>query len=178
MSYFVKGLVQSDYAKRFAGMKDFVVISTMGVSGVDNNIMRGELKQKGLRAVVVTNNLMRRATDELGLAGASELFHSGQCTVVYGEEGTAGTAAKEVMVWAKKLKAIELKGAYLDGMVAQGEAGLKTVASMPTRAEQQGQIAQIALTPGSNLAGAILSGGGAIAGCVKSLIEKLEKEAA
>ncbi len=178
MSYFVKGLIQSDYAKRFAGMKDFVVISTMGISGVNNNVMRGELKKKGLRAVVVSNNLMRRATEELGLAGAGELFQSGQCTVVFGEEGTAGIAAKEVMVWAKKIKTIELKGAYLDGMVAKGEAGLKTVASMPTRAELQGQIAQIALTPGGKLVSAILSGGSMIAGCVKSVIEKKEKEAA
>lgn len=178
MSYFVKGLVQSEYAKRFAGMKEFVVISTMGISGVDNNTMRGELKQKGLRAAVVSNNLMRRAMEEMGLSGAGELFRAGQCTIVYGAEGTAGVAAKEVMAWAKKLKAIELKGAYLDGTVAKGEAGLKAVASMPTRAELQGQIVQIALTPGSNLAGAILSSGSAIAGCVKSLIEKKEKEAA
>ena len=67
MSYFVKGLVQGEYAKKFSGMTEFVVISTMGISGVDNNIMRGELKQKGMRAVVVRNNLMRRMLDEMGL---------------------------------------------------------------------------------------------------------------
>ena len=43
MSYFVKGLVQGEYAKKFSGMTEFVVISTMGISGVDNNIMRGEI---------------------------------------------------------------------------------------------------------------------------------------
>ena len=158
-------------------MTGFVVISTMGISGVENNVMRGELKQKGLRAVVVRNNLMRRMLEEMGLTGASDLFQSGQCTVVFGGEGT-GTAAKEVVAWAKKLKAIQLKGGYIDGAVVKGEAGVKALSTMPTRAELQGQIARIALTPGSNAAGAILGAGSAIAGCVKSLIEKLEKEAA
>jgi large subunit ribosomal protein L10 len=177
MSYFVKGLVQSEYAKKFEGMTGFVVISTMGISGVDNNIFRGELKKKGLRAVVVRNNLMRRAMDEMGLKGADDLFESGQCTVVFGGE-SAGIAAKEVVEWAKKLKVIELKGGYIDGTAVKGEAGVKSLASMPTRAELQSKIAQIALTPGSNVAGAILGAGSAIAGCVKSIIEKLEKEAA
>ena len=177
MSYFVKGLVQSEYAKKFDGMKEFVVISTMGISGVDNNIMRGQLKEKGMRAVVVRNNLMRRAVEEMGLTSASDLFQSGPCTVVFGGEG-AGCVAKEVVAWAKKVKVIQLKGGYLDGTVLNGEAGVKSLATMPTRAELQGQIAQIALTPGSNVAGAVLGAGSAIAGCVKSIIEKLEKEAA
>lgn len=177
MSYFVKGLVQGEYAKKFSGMTEFVVISTMGISGVDNNIMRGELKQKGLRAVVVRNNLMRRTLEEMGLTGAGGLFQSGQCTVVFGGD-SVGTVAKEVVAWAKKLKVLQLKGGYVDGSIVKGEAGVKTLSTMPTRAELQGQIAQIALTPGSNAAGAILGAGSAIAGCVKSIIEKLEKEAA
>ena len=158
-------------------MTDFVVISTMGVSGVNNNIMRGELKEKGIRAMVVRNNLMRRTLGELELAGAEKLFEAGQCTVLFGGEG-AGVVAKEAVAWAKKLKAIELKGGYIDGVTMGGEAGVKALAAMPTRAELQSQIVQIALTPGSNVASAILGAGGAIAGCIKTIIENHEKEAA
>lgn len=177
MSYFVKELIQSDYSAKFAGMTEFVVISTMGVSGTHNNVMRGELKQKGMRAVVVRNNLMRRALDELGLSPAAALFTSGQCTVVFGGDG-AGSVAKEVVEWVKKLKTIRLKGAFVEGTVMDGDAGVKTLAAMPTRAELQGRVVQIALSPGSNVAGAILGAGGTIAGCIKSLIEQREKEAA
>ena len=177
MSYFVKELVQKEYTKKFEGMTEFVVISTMGVSGNDNNMMRGELKKKDMRATVVQNTLMRRALAELDLSNAGELFQSGQCTVVFGGDG-ASDVAKEVVQWSKKLKTIELKGAFLEGSVIDGEAGVKALAAMPTRAELQGQIVQIALTPGSNVAGAVLGAGGRIAGCIKSLIEKREKEAA
>ena len=177
MSYFVKELIQNEYTKKFAGMTEFVVISTMGIGGIDNNVMRGELKKKGMRAAVVQNRLMRRALEEMQLPVAGELFASGQCTVVFGGDG-ASDVAKEVVDWAKKLKTIELKGAFVEGTVMDGEASVKALAAMPTRAELQGQVVQIALTPGSNLAGAVLSGGSTIADCIKSLIEKREKEAA
>lgn len=177
MSYFVKNLVQSEYSEKFAGMTEFVVISTMGISGVNNNIFRGELKKKGMRAAVVRNNLMRRAMEEMGLSNANALFSSGPCTVVFGGEG-AGSVAKEVVDWAKKFKAIQLKGAFVEGTVMDGDAGVKALAAMPTRAEMQGRVVQIALSPGSNVAGAVLGAGSAIAGCIKSLIEKREKDAA
>jgi len=165
MSYFVKDLVQNEYQKKFAGMTEFVVISTTGVSGVDNNIMRGDLKKEGLRAAVVRNNLMRRVVEAMQLTAASELFDAGQCTVIFGS--SASSAAKQAVAWAKKVKIIQLKGAFVDGVVMAGDAGVKAVAAMPTRAEMHGQIAQIALSPG-----------GVIAGCIKTLIDNMEKEAA
>ncbi|MHC4237281.1 MAG: hypothetical protein ACYSSM_03370, partial [Planctomycetota bacterium] len=41
MSYFVKNLVQSEYENLFDGVSEFVVVDLTGVSGVDNNILRG-----------------------------------------------------------------------------------------------------------------------------------------
>lgn len=177
MSHFVKDLVLNEYLKRFSGVREFVVISTVGISGIDNNQMRGQLRQKGLRAMVVSNSLMRRAAQQMGLTGAEALFASGQCTVVYGGEG-AVLAAKEVIALADKYKAIALKGAYLDGAVMLGNDGVKACSAMPTRTEMLGRLSQTALSPGGRLVGAILSGGGLVAGCVKALIEKREKEAA
>jgi ribosomal protein L10 len=66
----------------------------------------------------------------------------------------------------------------VDGSVMKGDNKVVELSKMPTRVELQGQIVQIALTPGSKLAGAILSQGSAIAGCLKTLIENKEKEAA
>ena len=176
MSYFVKGLVHNEYKNKFAEVGEFVVIDTTGIGGVDNNVMRGELKDKGIYMTVVKNSLMRTAMKETEKATAADLFAAGPCTVVYGGD-SAVDVAKAIVNWSKKLKTIQLKGAYIDGQALDGK-GVEDLSKMPSRVELQGQVVQLAKSPGANLAGAIVGPGGLIAGCIKSLVEKLEKEAA
>lgn len=175
MSYFVKNLVQSEYEKKFEGIDSFVVIDTTGIAGVDNNVMRGELKKKGIRMTVVKNSLMRRMLTDREMSSACDIFQTGPCTVAYGGDSVVDVA-KEMVDWAKKLEPVKLKGAYVDGSLMIGDK-VKDLAKMPTRSELQGQVVQLTLSPGSNLAGAIVGPGGMIAGCLKSLIEKLEEAA-
>jgi large subunit ribosomal protein L10 len=176
MSYFVKSLVRDEYEKKFDGVREFVVVNMTGISGVDNNLLRGELKKKGIHMTVVRNSLMRLALQNLQMDGARPIFESGPCTVAYGGDSVVDVA-KELVDWSKKIKAMEMRGAFVDGVVLDGE-GVKALSKMPNRAELQGQLVQLVLSPGSNLAGALLGPGGVIASCVKSVIEKLEKDAA
>lgn len=176
MSYAVKGLVQNEYTKRFDGVSSFMVLQTIGISGVDNNKMRGELKKKGVKMMVVKNSLMRRALESLGHPKGGQLFGSGPCTVVFGGDSIVDVA-KTLESWLKKNKALTIKGAYVEGE-ALNAAAAKGLSKMPTRAELQGQILRIAMAPGANVAGCLVGPGSAIAGCVKTLIEKKEKEAA
>lgn len=175
MSYLVKNLVQNEYEKMFGDIGEFVVVDLTGVNGVDNNILRGELKKKGIRMTYVKNSLMCLALQKLGMDAACGIFAAGPCTVAYGGDSVVDVA-KEVIGWSKKIKAIKPKGAYVDGTLMAGE-GVKELSKMPTRVELQGQVVQIALTPGSNIAGALVGPGGVIAGCIKSVIEKLEEAA-
>lgn len=176
MSYLVKNLVQNEYEKKFSDISEFVVVDMTGVSGVDNNILRGELKKKGIHMTVVKNSLMCLALKNLDMDAACDIFAAGPCTVAYGGDSVVDVA-KEIIERAKKIKAIKPKGAYVDGMLMAGD-GVKVLSKMPTRVELQGQVVQIALTPGANVAGALLGSGGVIAGCIESVIEKLEKDAA
>ena len=176
MSYFVKSLIRDEYTKKFDGVKEFVVVNMTGTSGVDNNILRGELKHKGIRMTVVKNSLMRLALQNLDVGGAGSIFESGPCTIAYGGDSVVDVA-KELVDWSKKIKTLEFRGAYVDGVVLDA-AGAKELSKMPNRVELQGQVAQLILSPGASVAGALLGPGGMIAGCVKTLIENLEKEAA
>ena len=175
MSYLVKNLVQNEYEKTFSDVNEFVIVDMTGVSGVDNNILRGELKKQGIRMTVVKNSLMCLALKNMGMDAACDAFAEGPCTVAYGGDSVVDVA-KEVIDWAKKIKDIKPKGAYVDGTLMAGD-GVKELSKMPTRVELQGQVAQITLTPGANIAGALVGPGGVIAGCVESLIEKLEEAA-
>ncbi len=85
--------------------------------------------------------------------------------------------AKEVIDWAKKLSAGEVKGAFVEGTVYD-HSGVEVLSKMPTRVELQGRIVGCVRSPGSRIGGALMGPAGVIAGCVKSLIEKAEKQAA
>jgi large subunit ribosomal protein L10 len=176
MSYYVKGLVQKEYEKRFTGVDSFLVMQTIGIGGVDNNVMRGELKKKGIRMMIVKNSLMRKTMESLGHSAAARLFEAGPCTVIFGGASVVDVA-KEMDIWARKKNIMAVRGAYVEGEVLNEKAA-SLLSKMPTRAELHGQIAGAALSPGAKVVGAVLAPSRAIAGCVKSLVEKKEKEAA
>jgi large subunit ribosomal protein L10 len=174
MSKYVKGLVQSDFEKRLEGTDSFMVINTTGIGGIANNQLRGELKKKGIRLMVVKNTLAKKALSKMGMAAAAAVL-SGPCTFAFGGDSVIDVA-KEFTEIVKKYKMIEVKGAFLDGMAFDAKGAIE-LAKMPNRVELQGQVVMLIRSPGAKVAGAIISPASKIAGCVKSIIEKAEKAA-
>lgn len=177
MSKYAKGLIETYYTKTLqqAKVKDFLVLGLVGIDGIMNNQMRSTLRQKGIRVLVVTNSLFVRALKNLQMEGAAGLF-AGPCAVAFGAESLVDVA-REVVEVKKKVEALQIKGGYLDGTVLDAAAAV-ALAKMPTLRELKGQVSATIGGPGRALAGAIGVMGGVVAGCIRSLVEKLEKQAA
>ncbi len=176
MSTYVKGLLQKELEKKFEAVGDFLVVDTKGVGGNDNNEMRGALKARGIRLAVVKNALMSRALEGLGKSSAKSLFEVGPRAVAYGGDSIVDVA-KELAEWGKKLEVVSIEGAFVDGVVLDSDSAA-ALSKMPNRIELQGAVVMLANSPGRRIAGGLLGPGGIIAGCIKGLVEKLEKEAA
>lgn len=172
MSRQVKELMEGHLRSGFEGMSECAVVSIRGVSGTDNNEMRGKLREQQISIKVVKNSLARRAFTDLGMAPMGDLL-DGPCAIVQGGESVVDLL-RELMVWDKKIGAFEVKGAYLDGQ-AFDAAGAKELSKMPNRTELLGTVSMLAMSPGRQVAGAAIGPGGLVAGCIKGLIEKLEE---
>lgn len=173
MSKDVKNLMIRDYKERVAGISDALVISLRGVSGIDNNKMRLDLRKKNVRITVMRNSLATHAFKGTPLA-ALESMLNGPTALAYGESGVID-AARAVVEWAKKLEKLELKGAILDGVLYEGKKGVEQLSKFPTKAEAQAQVVTLILSPAKNIMAQVKGPGGKVMGIVKSVHDKLEK---
>jgi large subunit ribosomal protein L10 len=172
MSKKVKGFIQQEYAKHYEDVSECMVVSLRGLSGVENNELRGDLLAKDIHLNVVKNSLARRAFAELGQGGIGEIL-TGPCAIAFGGDSIVDVA-KVMVEWSKKFEALEIKGGYLEEKVLDAQAA-EALSKMPNRRELQATVVAQALAPGGNISGALLGPAGRIAGCLKSLIEKLEE---
>lgn len=173
MSKPVKEMMIRDYMERMGDTEDALVIGLRGISSNDTNAIRGGLAKKEIRVTIMRNNLFGKAFGETSLAPLGEVMN-GASALAYGAESVVDVA-REIVGLLKEFPDIELKGAVLDGMLFEGEAGVKELSKFPTREEAIAQAVTLVLSPARNLVGAVKGPGSGLAGILKSIEEKLEK---
>ncbi|NLE28776.1 MAG: 50S ribosomal protein L10 [Phycisphaerae bacterium] len=173
MSKPVKELMIKEISARFSKLDSVLVVNPIALNAIDNTTVRGALRKKKIEMEVVRNSLAVRALKGTKLENIGELL-IGASAIVSGGESIVDVA-REVSEIVRKMPKLEVRGALVEGEVLDSQ-GAEQLAKMPSRTELQGQVALLANSPAKRLAGAITSPAAKIAGCIKALEEKLEKE--
>jgi large subunit ribosomal protein L10 len=178
MSKPIKEMIARDLETRYAGTDNAVWIELVGLDGITTNQFRRDLRGRHMHLEIVKTSLFKRACAKGPMARLAEKVEGPVALVTGGV--SAVDVGKLLDEWTAKLAKnlhLRVRGALLEGEYLD-EAAAKDLSKMPTRADLQGRIVQIIITPGSRLVSTFLSPGAKIAGILKSLIEKLEKEPA
>jgi large subunit ribosomal protein L10 len=172
MSRLVKDLITKELRSRYGSLASALWLEFSGVDGVITNQLRGELRAKEMRLEVVKNSLFQRAVSDGPLKPLADAL-AGPAAIITGGESLIDVA-KLVEEWLPKAKGLKLRGAVLEGEWLD-ESHVVGLSKMPTKRDLQAKVAAIILSPAANVAAAIDSGGANLAGCLKVLVEKLEK---
>ncbi|MBI5865126.1 MAG: 50S ribosomal protein L10 [Planctomycetes bacterium] len=172
MSRLIKDMVTKELGARYGGLDTALWVEFMGVDGLTTTAFRKKLAAKKVRMELVKTALFKRAMSGTKLAKLGDAA-CGQVALLSGGESLIDVA-KLIDAEKANIKGLKMRAAILEGEFI-GESQIDQLSKMPTKRDLQGRVAACALSPGAKLASAILAGGGNIAGCLKAMIEKLEK---
>ncbi len=170
MSKVVKELLRKDLAAKYGEFEDMLVINVHGLTGNEVNDFRGQLRKNGVEMHVVKNSAARRALEGTTLEPLARSL-KGPCALVTGGSSPIETA-KELIRLVKEFPNLALSNGLIDGM--PDVLSVDEISKLKSKAELQGDIITLFISPGRKIAGQ-LQVGGKIAGCIKAIAEKLEK---
>ena len=172
MSKPIKNLMINAYRDAFGDLDGAVTIDIRGIEANSNNALRKNLAEQGIRVSVVRNGLMVNAMKDSALEQIGEIL-DGPTAMCYGGESVVDVA-RALIKQAKEIAGLEFRGALMEGIIF-GADEVEKLSKYPTKEEAQAQIIQVVLSPGSEIAGALVGSGNAIAGILATMEEKLEK---
>jgi large subunit ribosomal protein L10 len=171
MSKYLKDLISKDIASKLDGVTDALLVNVVGLDANQTVTLRKQLREKGIQLMVIKNSMAARATEGTSLAPAFDGLE-GAVAIVWGSEDII-SLAKEVVALDgdKEYEAFKACGGVMDGEALTAER-VKEVSKWPSRGEQLSILAGQILSPGADLAAALLGPGKALASQVKSKSEE------
>lgn len=116
--------------ERLSRVQGAVLTDYRGLNAGDMTLLRKQLRDAGVEYKVLKNTLTIRAAEELNM-DALVPFLNGPTAVAFGYDDPVA-AAKIISEFAKKNKALEVKGGIVEGKIV-GPEGVASLADLPSR---------------------------------------------
>ena len=144
-------------------------ISSLNASDTSN--LRRACFKANVNLAVVKNTLLAKAMEksDKDFGDLPETL-KGNTSIMISETGNA--PAKVIKEFRKKSKKPILKGAYIEQSIYVGDDQLDALVNIKSKEELIGEVITILQSPAKNVISALQSGGGKLAGILKTLSEK------
>jgi len=168
-----KDVIINDITELLNKYPTIYVTDTSSLTVEKTNQLRRLCFNKGVKMLVAKNSLIQKAMERKG-SEYEPIFEALKGTTALMFSETGNVPAKIIKEFRKKTDKPQLKGAYIDTAVFIGDNQLDSLATLKSRNELIGEIIGLLQSPAKNVLGALQSGGGKIAGIVKTLSERPE----
>lgn len=166
-----KATVIKDLTAQLADNPNIYLADISGLNAVDTSNLRRACFKANIKLAVVKNTLLAKAMEasdkEFGeLPGVLK----GNTSMMLSETGNA--PAKLIKNFRKKSERPVLKGAFIEEAVYIGDENLEALVNIKSKEEVIGDIIGLLQSPAKNVISGLKSGGGKLAGILKTLSEK------
>ncbi|ATA72309.1 MULTISPECIES: 50S ribosomal protein L10 [Capnocytophaga] len=166
-----KSLVIEDLTARLAENNVIYVADLTGLNADETTNLRKACFKANIKLAVVKNTLLAKAMEASEKEfGELPSVLRGNSTLMFSEVGNA--PAKLIKEFRKKSDKLVLKGAFIEEAIFVGADQLETLVAIKSREELIGDIIGLLQSPAKNVVSALKSGGGKLAGIIKTLSEK------
>lgn len=143
--------VVSEIQNKFKDSSSTVVAEYRGLSVAEITELRRTLRAEGVEMKVYKNTLASLAADAAGYSDLKNAL-TGPNALAFGSDET--TAARLMATFAKKHKALVLKGGIVEGKVVD-EATIKELSALPNRDGMLGMLLSVLQAPVAGFARAV-----------------------
>jgi large subunit ribosomal protein L10 len=171
-----KGLIIDALTVKFEENSNFYVTDASGLTVEQINAFRKLCFDAGVEYGVYKNTLIQKALEKLD-TDYTEFYDTvlkGFSGIIFSKEA-ANTPAKVITNYRKSGSTNDkpmLKAASIDTDLFIGEEHLKLLTELKSKNELIGEIISLLQSPAKNVISALQSGGGKLAGLVKTLSER------
>ena len=163
-----------DLTTKLSEMGVFYLTDTSGLNVESVNQLREKCFKSNVELKVVKNTLLKKAMEQIEDKNYEELYGvlAGPTAVMFSEIGNA--PAKIIKDFRKKHDKPLIKGAFIEESIYTGDENLDFLTSIKSKEELIGEIIGLLQSPAKNVISGLKSGGGTLAGIIKTLSERTE----
>ncbi|MEE1962519.1 LSU ribosomal protein L10P [Flagellimonas taeanensis] len=166
-----KAIVIEDLTAQLAESANIYLADISGLDAVATSNLRRACFKANIKLAVVKNTLLAKAMEASDKEfGELPTVLKGNTSLMLSETGNA--PAKLIKDFRKKSDKPLLKGAFIAEAIYVGDENLEALVNIKSKEEVIGDIIGLLQSPAKNVISGLKSGGGKLAGILKTLSEK------